>query len=92
MNVHENPEGNTVTASFELPGLGRDDVQVNIHNNILTVSGEFKTAADKEEKGYVVRERRFGKFSRSLQLPRGVYEKDIELDVRTDLFTCGLVC
>jgi HSP20 family protein len=72
MNVQENAEGNTVTATFELPGLKKEDVQLEVHNNFLTVSGEIKETSKKEEKGYVVQERRFGKFSRTLQLPQGV--------------------
>jgi HSP20 family protein len=72
MDLHENAEGNAVTATFELPGMKKEDVQIDVHNGLLTVSGESKTTADKEENGFVVKERRFGKFSRTLQLPQGV--------------------
>ena len=43
-----------------------------MHNNLLTVSGESKFESDRDEHGYVVRERRFGRFSRSLPVPEGV--------------------
>ena len=72
MDVHEDKEKNVVTATFELPGLKKEDVQVNVQNGLLTVSGETKSESDKEEQGYAVRERRYGKISRTLRLPEGV--------------------
>ena len=72
MDLHEDTEKNVVTASFELPGVEKQDVQINVHNNRLTVAAETKQSKDVEEGGFAVRERRFGKFSRTLQLPQGV--------------------
>lgn len=72
MDLHEDAEKNLVTATFELPGLKKEDVQVNVQNGLLTVSGETKSESDKEEQGYAVRERRYGKISRTLRLPEGV--------------------
>ena len=61
-----------MTASFELPGLKKEDVNIDVHNSVLTVSGETKISSEHDENGYVVRERRYGKFSRSIGLPQGV--------------------
>ena len=72
MDVHEDAQGNTVTATFELPGLKKEDVNIDIHNNVLSISGESKVSSDRDENGYAVRERRYGKFSRSIPLPQGV--------------------
>jgi HSP20 family protein len=72
LDVHENKETNQVTATFELPGLRKEDVNIDVHNNILTVSGESKVDTQRDEHGYAVRERRYGKFSRSLPLPQGI--------------------
>ena len=72
MDLHENAEKNTVTATFEFPGLSKDDVQVDVNNGRLTVSAESKKDVEKEEHGYAVRERQYGKFLRTLQLPQGV--------------------
>lgn len=72
MDVHEDPKANVVTATFELPGLKKEDVNVDVHNSLLTISGESKVSTEHEESGYAVRERRFGKFSRSIPLPEGV--------------------
>jgi HSP20 family protein len=72
MDLYENSQTNSVTATFELPGLKKEDVQIDMHNGRLTVSGESQLSTEHEQRGYAVRERRFGKFSRMLQLPRGV--------------------
>lgn len=60
-----------MTATFELPGLTSEGVAIDIHQNRLTVSGESISSDSKQERSYVVRERRSGKFSRTLQLPFG---------------------
>jgi HSP20 family protein len=72
MDLHEDTEKNLVTATFELPGLKKEDISIDLNNGRLTVSAESKISTDHEEGGYAVRERRFGKFSRMLQLPQGV--------------------
>jgi HSP20 family protein len=72
LDIHHNDKANTVTATFDLPGMQKEDVTINIHNNILTVSGETKVTSDRNEEGFALRERRFGKFSRSMSLPQGV--------------------
>ena len=43
MDVHEDAQNiNTVTATFELPGLAKENVSIDVHQNTLTVSGESK--------------------------------------------------
>jgi HSP20 family protein len=69
--VKEGPEG-TMTASFELPGMSKDDVNIELHGDRLTISGETKSSSERtENESYVIRERRFGKFSQSLPVPEG---------------------
>ena len=72
MDVHEDNEKNLVTATFELPGLNKENVNIDLRNDTLTVSGESRISSEKDESGYAVRERRFGRFSRSIPLPKGV--------------------
>lgn len=72
MDVHEDAQSNTVTATFELPGLQKEDVNIDVHNNLLSISGETKISSERDENGYAVRERRYGKFTRSIPLPQGV--------------------
>jgi HSP20 family protein len=72
MDVHYDKDTNNVNVAFELPGLQKDDVSIDVHNNVLTVSGENNALSERAEGGYLVRECRRGKFTRSLSLPHGL--------------------
>lgn len=85
MDVHEDPKSNTVTATFELPGLKKEDVSIDVQDNVLTVSGESKISSERDENGYAVRERRYGKFSRTLALPQGAKVSNLN-----DMWDCKL--
>ncbi|KAL1938086.1 hypothetical protein VTO73DRAFT_11915 [Trametes versicolor] len=78
LDLHEDQEKNLVTATFELPGLSKENVQIDVRDNVLTVSGESTISSERDDKGYSVRERRFGKFSRSLPLPQGIKPEEIK--------------
>lgn len=71
MDVHENKDTNTVTMVLELPGMKSKDVVIDVQQNRLTVSGEFTRSASLDESEYVLRERRIGKFLRTLQISAG---------------------
>lgn len=53
----------------ELPGFSKDDVQVDIKDNVLTLKGERKREQDVKEEQYHRVERMFGAFQRSFVLP-----------------------
>ena len=56
----------------DLPGLTERDVNIELENNVLTVSGERKTEHEEKHEGYFRLERSAGAFSRSLTLPDGI--------------------
>jgi len=85
MDVHENPEGNTVTATFELPGLKREDVNIDVHQGRLTVSAQSSDTSERSEEGFAIRERRFGQFCRTIQLPEGIKEDEIKASMENGL-------
>lgn len=63
----------------ELPGMKREDVDITLSNGVLTVSGERKEVREEGEGGgYLLRERRYGSFRRSMTLPEGVDESKIK--------------
>ena len=72
LDLHESKDTNTVTATFELPGFTSEGVAIDVHQNRLTVSGESAASDSEEERNYIIRERRSGKFSRTLQLSIGI--------------------
>jgi HSP20 family protein len=56
----------------DLPGLGEDDVKIEVEDGVLTISGERRSEHESKSEGYHRVERAFGAFSRSLTLPQGV--------------------
>jgi len=56
----------------DLPGVDRDDVAIEVKDNVLTVSGERRSEHEDKQEGLHRIERSYGSFSRSLTLPRGV--------------------
>ncbi|KAE9400117.1 HSP20-like chaperone [Gymnopus androsaceus JB14] len=87
MDLHEDQSKNTVTATFELPGLKKEDVQIDLQNGQLTISGESKISSEHEQEGYLIRERGFGKVSRTLKLPQGIKEEDIKASMENGVLT-----
>ena len=61
----------------ELPGVKLEDVDMTVHQGVLTISGKRDEHREEERGGYLVRERRSGSFLRSLQLREGVDEDSI---------------
>jgi HSP20 family protein len=62
----------------DIPGIKPEDVKIEVEDNVLTVSGEHREESEEKKEDYVRRERRFGSFSRSMVLPKGVTAEDIE--------------
>ena len=85
--MHESKENNLITATFELPGLKKEDVTIDLQNNRLIVSGEVNFSDEKEENGYVVKERRSGRFSRTVPIPQGTKPEDIKASMENGVLT-----
>ena len=88
MDVSETDDEILVHA--DLPGLGKDQVKVNLENNVLTIRGEKQHASDNEEKHYHRSERSYGTFTRSLRLPSDVEAGKISASYRDGVLTLTL--
>jgi hypothetical protein len=55
-----------------VPGISKDNIQVNVTDGTLTLKGEMKEEEKKEEKNYFRREFRYGAFTRTIALPVAV--------------------
>ncbi len=67
LDVHQNADEIVVTAA--LPGIKPDDVEITLTGQTLVIRGEFKADEKVNREQYLYRERRYGSFSRQLQLP-----------------------
>jgi HSP20 family protein len=62
----------------DLPGLNKDDVDVEVNDGVLTISGERKEEHEEDRDGYYRSERSYGRFYRAISLPDGVDEGQCE--------------
>lgn len=56
----------------DLPGLSSEDVEIEVKDDVLTISGERRSEHEDKGEGFHRIERSFGRFSRSLDLPAGI--------------------
>lgn len=69
--------GSDLVVRADLPGLSKDDVNVDVDNGVLTISGERRSEHEEEREGYFRSERSYGSFSRSIPLPESVNEDQV---------------
>jgi len=70
-------QGEEYVLRADLPGVGEDDVSVELEDNVLTISGERKSEHEEQGDGFRRIERSSGSFSRSLTLPEGIDAEQI---------------
>jgi len=63
---------NAIVIKAELPGIKKDDVSVDVKDNVLTIKGERSLTKKIKEENYYRKERSFGKFQRSFTLPEAI--------------------
>jgi len=81
IRVDEFHENGTLVVRAELPGIEPEkDVELTVSDGMLHIEAERREEEKAEGKGYVRREMRYGSFSRTLPLPEGVSEGDIEAE------------
>ena len=76
MNVSETESDYLVM--MDLPGVEKKDVEVNLKNSILTISGERKTSEKGDENHRIWHETTYGAFSRSFELKSDIVEETIK--------------
>jgi HSP20 family protein len=70
-------DGNLIVRA-DVPGTKAKDVNIEVEDDILTISGQHEEHTDEQHKHYVRHERRCGSFSRSIALPAGIDPKKIK--------------
>ncbi len=88
VDIRETDEALVFTA--ELPGLSKEDVQITLDNNVLTLSGERKFEKEVKEENFHRLERSYGQFSRSFTLPGNVRPEKAEAKFADGLLTISI--
>jgi HSP20 family protein len=88
VDVSENDREIQIVA--ELPGLKQEDINLNLQDDVLTVSGETRESREEKEKQYHLTERSYGRFERSFRLPDTVDRDKISARFENGLLTITL--
>jgi len=80
----------TYELTADLPGLKKDDIKIEIHDNVLTLRGEKKLEEEKKDKNYRLCERYFGEFVRTFTLPENVNKDGIEAEFKDGVLTVAI--
>ncbi|MCI5137300.1 MAG: Hsp20/alpha crystallin family protein, partial [Candidatus Electrothrix sp. AR1] len=66
------------TVTVEVPGAEKDDIKIEVVNNVMTIRGEKKQKKEEKEKDYYRQERFYGSFQRVLSLPEDADQETIK--------------
>jgi HSP20 family protein len=73
-------EENEYVLRADLPGLNEDDIEIEVKDDVLTISGERRYDHENRHEGFYRVERSFGSFSRTLDLPSGIGAEALRAD------------
>lgn len=79
-----------ITVRAEVPGVEPKDVEVTLSQNVLTIRGEKTEEQEDRDKDHYHVERRYGSFSRSIQLPANVDPENITAEAANGVLTIRL--
>jgi HSP20 family protein len=87
LDLYQNNDN--VVAIVELPGMRREDIEISLHDGMLTISGERKREASNDAEAERT-ERYIGKFRRSITLPTRVDANKVSASYRDGILTVTL--
>jgi len=88
VDISDTEKAYEITA--ELPGIDEKNIDLKVANGVLTIKGEKREEKEEKKKDYYLRERNFGSFERSFQVPDGVDNDKIEASFKKGILTVTL--
>ncbi len=79
-----------VVIKAELPGMSKEDIDISITGNVLTIKGEHKVEEEVKDEDYYCCERYRGTFYRAIQLPSGLETDKIEANYENGILEITL--
>ncbi len=85
LDVHETE--NSYVISADVPGIKEENIEIQLHDDVLTISVENRYEKREEKGTMILQERRYGKFNRSLRFPVNVNSEAVEADYSNGVLT-----
>lgn len=82
-------EGNLIVQA-DLPGMKKDDIKVEINENLLTIEGERKEDREERGEGFYRSERTYGSFCRQIPLPEGVKTENAKAEFKNGVLEVSM--
>jgi HSP20 family protein len=79
-----------IEVTAELPGMSKEDVEIHLEQNVLTIRGEKKEEMERKEKERYLYERFYGSFQRAFTLPAPVDEGKVTAEFRNGVLKIHL--
>ncbi|MGB9940736.1 Hsp20/alpha crystallin family protein [Methanosarcina sp.] len=83
-------EDDKVIVTTDLPGVDRENVELNLRDNVLIVSADKGKEEETEKEGYLRKERSFMRYYREIPLPDGVTEEGANAQLKNGVLTVTL--
>jgi HSP20 family protein len=88
VNIVENEKGYTISA--ELPGVSKDDIDIDLKDNTLSIKGEKKVETKDEKENYIRVESSYGKFERSFNVSDDIDRNSVNASFKDGVLTLVL--
>ncbi|MBI4061107.1 MAG: Hsp20/alpha crystallin family protein [Elusimicrobia bacterium] len=72
---------------LSLPGVRKEDVKVEVKNDVMTITGEKRSEKEEKGKTWLRRESSYGSFQRSFILPEGLHTEDVKASCKDGVLT-----
>lgn len=83
-------EKDDIVVKAELPGMDKDNIEVNLTDHTLTIKGEKKKEEEIKEENYYKSERSYGSFIRTVELPRDVHADKVKASFKNGILEVRL--
>jgi HSP20 family protein len=81
---------NEYLMEVELPGLTENDIELNVEDNILTLSSKKEESKEEKKNGYLIRERCNTEFARTFVLPKDVDREKVKAEFKNGLLVVNI--
>lgn len=88
VNVEEFEDRFEITA--EIPGMKKDEINIDLQENVLTIKGEKKYEKEEKDRSYTICERSYGTFQRAFTLPENVDGEAIDAAYENGVLTVAV--